>query len=312
MTPAISDRTIDPFASPPASDRPRLSAFERWAWRFFGRRSQRAPPNDALDQKLLQAHTGRTVPEYLAVVAFGTLVAGVVSCVLGAVVGTLLFSREGPTLAILFGILIAFAGTALTYLALSLEPSSRARQRGHAIDRELSSAVNFVSAMSCADVRVDEIFRELAEQPLYGEVAEEATWIARDTDLLGTDVLTALHSAARRSPSRRFQEFLQGVVATAESGGDLKPYFLNKSEQYEREGAISSQQGLERMGIFAETFVTVAVAFPLFLIVILAVFSMIDGANPALVVLLWATVLGLIPATQLAFGVISHAMSERL
>jgi hypothetical protein len=39
---------------------------------------------------------------------------------------------------------------------------------------------------------------------------------------------------------------------------------------------------------------------------------MIDGANPALVTILWATVLGLIPVTQLAFGAVAYALSERL
>jgi flagellar protein FlaJ len=312
VTPAIAEPTIEPIVSSRATGRPRLTTFERWAWKVFGRRAARAPPNETLDQRLLQAHSGRTAPEHLALVFAGTLVGAAVSIALGGILFWRLSVAAPISLALILGVLVALAGTVLTYRALSFEPASHARQRGQAIDRQLSSAVNFVSAMSCADVRVDEIFRELAEQPLYGEVAEEATWIARDTDLLGTDILTALHRAARRSPSRRFQEFLQGIVATAEGGGDLKPYFLNKSEQYEREGAISSQQGLERMGIFAEAFVTVAVAFPLFLIVILAVFSMVDGTNPTLILTLWATVLGLIPATQLAFGVISHGLSERL
>lgn len=310
--PALADRTLDPMTPTPTHGSRRLTAFQRWAWRIFGRRAERAPADELLEQKLLQAHIGLTAPEYLAFVFAGTLVGAIVSAGGGAVLTVELLPREPTLVAFGLGVLLGVAGPALAYLTLSLEPASRARQRGHAIDRQLGSAVNFVSAMSCADVRVDEIFRELAEQPLYGEVAEEATWIARDTDLLGIDVLTALREAARRSPSRPFQEFLQGVVATAESGGDLKPYFLNKSEQYEREGGIASQQGLERMGVFAEAFVTVAVAFPLFLIVILAVFSMIDGANPSLIVILWATVLGLIPATQLAFGVISHSLSERL
>lgn len=312
MTPVTADRADAPAASTSPREFARLTPFQRWAWRVFGQRAERAPPDEALDQRLLQAHVGLTGSEYRAFLLAGTLVGAFTSVVLGTLLCGVLFSRGPPSGAIGLGVLVGFSGSALSYLTLSFEPARRARERGRAIDRELGSAVNFVSAMSCADVRVDEIFRELAEQPLYGEVAEEAAWIARDTDLLGSDVLTALREAARCSPSRRWEEFLQGVVATAESGGDLKPYFLNKSEQYEREGAISSQQGLERMGIFAEAFVTVAVAFPLFLIVMLAVFSMIDGANPALIVILWATVLGLIPATQLAFGVISHSLSERL
>ena len=61
--------------------------------------------------------------------------------------------------------------------------------------------MSFVSAMSSADVNIDQIFKELGRQKIYGEVAEEAAWITRDTELLGVDILTAIRNGAQRSPS---------------------------------------------------------------------------------------------------------------
>ena len=72
--------------------------------------------------------------------------------------------------------------------------------------------MSFISAMASADVNIDVIFKELASQPIYGEIKNEAEWITRDTELLGIDILTAISKAAQRTPSTKFQEFLQGVV----------------------------------------------------------------------------------------------------
>src|SRR5207249_3966445 len=84
---------------------------------------------------------------------------------------------------------------------------------GHKIDKKISGAMSFISAMASADVPVDVIFKELSKQTIYGEVAREAEWITRDTELLGLDILTAIRKASQRSPSAKFQDFLQGVVS---------------------------------------------------------------------------------------------------
>src|SRR5207244_2008252 len=133
-----------------------------------------------------------------------------------------------------------------------------------------------VGAMASADVPVDVIFKELSKQTIYGEVAREAEWITRDTELLGLDILTALRKAAQRSPSSKFSDFLQGVVTTSTSGGQLKPYFLVKAEQFEKEDRLEMRKKMETLGMLAESFVTVVVAFPLFLVVIMAIMAVIS------------------------------------
>src|SRR6059036_3821269 len=108
--------------------------------------------------------------------------------------------------------------------------------------------------MASADVPVDVIFKELSKQTVYGEVAREAEWITRDTELLGVDILSAIRNAAGRSPSGKFQDFLQGVVTTSTSGGQLKPYFLMKAEQFEKEDRLEMRKRMETLGMLAESF----------------------------------------------------------
>src|SRR5207247_10635321 len=156
-----------------------------------------------------------------------------------------------------------------------------------------------------ADVPVDVILKELSKQTIYGEVAKEAEWITRDTELLGLDILTAIRKAAQRSPSSKFSDFLQGVVTTSTSGGQLKPYFLVKAEQFEKEDRLEMRKKMETLGMLAESFVTVVVAFALFLVVMMAIMALISKGSYGPIFVLMSVVVGLLVAVkQLGFNLV--------
>ncbi|HET6398995.1 MAG TPA: type II secretion system F family protein, partial [Candidatus Thermoplasmatota archaeon] len=121
---------------------------------------------------------------------------------------------------------------ALAYVLRLLLPDLRALTRARDIDAKLPYAINYISTMAAAGATPEQIFTSLSRQAIYGEVAQEAAWVARDLKVLGTDILTALSRATDRSPSARFQDFVQGMVTTLSSGGQLKSYLNSKSEQY--------------------------------------------------------------------------------
>ena len=114
--------------------------------------------------------------------------------------------------------------------------------------------------------------------------------------------MTAIRKASQRSPSGKFQDFLQGVVTTSTSGGQLKPYFLVKAEQFEKEDRLEMRKKMETLGMLAESFVTVVVAFPLFLVVIMAIMALISKGSSGTILLLLYVVVGLmIPLSQFGF-----------
>jgi flagellar protein FlaJ len=280
-----------------------LTPFQRWCWRTFRARIQAKPVDPLLEENLLKAHIRMRGDEYMATVYGTTVVAALALGAMGVVAFVLLDLVLG--LGLVLG-LIALVGipalSVLPYVLLPGQPASRAKTRGRNIDRRISIAMNFMSAMASADVNIDQIFKELSgQQRIYGDVADEAAWITRDTELLGVDILTAIKEGAIRSPSKRFQDFLQGVVTTATSGGQLKPYFLLKAEQYERENKLALLQRTETMGLMAEVFVIGVVAFPLFLIIILAIFAIIGGNGAFVLELLWVIVGLVIPLIEFFF-----------
>jgi flagellar protein FlaJ len=289
-----------------------LSGFQRWAWRTFRGRVLAKPPDPMLEENLVKSHMRMRADEYMATVYATTLVVAIVTVVAGVALGLIFITSGDAIIGILIAVALPVFGSIGAFFGLQSTPASKAKTRGRKIDLKISPAMSFVSAMASADVNVDQIFRELGRQKIYGEVAEEAAWITRDTELLGVDILTAIRNGAQRSPSKRFQDFLQGVVTTATSGGQLKPYFLLKAEQYERENKLAQLQRVETMGLLAETFVTVVVAFPLFLVIIIAIFAIIGGGGTFMLDILWAIVGLMIPLSQFGFIFFMYTLAQEM
>ena len=285
----------------------KLSKYQEFCWRTIGKIVHlRAKPNPRQESLLLQAHMRMRQEEFVAYVWMTTLLVGIIGALISVFFGTIFIAvlNISPALAIFFSVLVVVIPTLMTYVLINGTPGSKAKARKRDIDKRIGPAMSFISAMASADVNIDVIFKELSRQPIYGEIQKESEWITRDTELLGIDILTAISKAAQRTPSQRFQEFLQGVVTTSTSGGQLKPYFLQKAEQFEKEHKLEIRGQLETLGLMAESFVTVVVAFTLFLIVIMAIMAIVPGGGGSAsttITLLYAVVGLMVPLSQFGF-----------
>lgn len=285
----------------------KLTKYQEFCWRILGGFVRmRTKPSPKLEQSLLEAHIRMRPEEYQAYAWMSAILVLIVMAIISAVAGGIIWGFIGvdASLVLILTIMLIAIPPVVTYAILMGSPSSKAKSRGRDIDKRIGPAMSFISAMASADVNVDVIFKELSRQDIYGEIRNEAEWITRDTELLGTDILTAISKAAQRTPSTKFQEFLQGVVTTSTSGGQLKPYFLQKAEQFEKEYKLEMRSQLETLGLMAESFVTVVVAFPLFLVVIMAIMAIVPsgGASGEMTVtLLYLVVFLMIPISQFGF-----------
>ncbi len=296
-----------------------LDSYHKVAWKLMGKMAEKSVKKkkfSKLEMDLLKAHILLRPQEYLAYVYFTTLLVGVISIVMAAMLVLMGLSLGNKMITILFlliGIFMIVIIPIMTYFSLISSPASKAKKRAKDIDTHLPTAVNFIAALSSADVTVASIFKELSTRKEYGEIAKEAEWITRDTELLGKDILTAIEEASRRSPSIKWQEFLQGVITTATSGGRLKPFFMSKSEEYEKEKRLMLKKNMESLGLFAEIYVTVGVAFPLFLVVIIAIMALINKNSAAsTVMLLEIIVVVMIPVLIFVFSYFIYSTSKEV
>ncbi len=282
-----------------------LSPYKRFAFRIFKKLAEKNRNLGKLEDDLLKAHVLIRPIEYVSYVYLTTSLMFLPFILLFLI--TLFVGNFILTFLSIIGLILA---PTLTYILLMNNPSSVAKTRGKKIDGKLPPTMNFIAALSSADVNVDVIFKELALRQEYGEVAKEAEWITRDTELLGKDILTALKDAAKRSPSSKWSDFLQGVVTTSTSGGRLKPYFIAKGEEYENELKLQMKRTMETLSVFAESFVTVGVAFPLFLIIIVGIMGLITPSASMSIILLYFVVYLMLPILIGVFAWIIKSTSE--
>ena len=282
----------------------KLTSYQQTCIRIMGKKAnEQLNKYPDLEEWLLKARIRMRPEEYLAYVLFTDLISKISLILMGLLFILILPNILGYMMGLIL-ILMAF----LIKKMLLYMPKSKAKARARNIDKKLASAMSFVAALASADVNVDVIFKELSKQPIYGEIQKEAEWITRDTELLGIDILTAIKEGAKRSPSLKWQEFLQGVVTTSTSGGQLKPYFLVKLDEYEKENQLENKRRMETLGMLAESFVTVAVAFPLFLIVIMAIMAITNGQGASAIPMLYAIDALMIPGSQGMFIFIMYSM----
>ena len=300
----------------------KLTGYQQFCWKTMGNfvRSHKKL-NVELEEDLLKAHMKIRPEEYVACAWMSTLLSVIVSAIIALVFGIFIsemlhfsFLMRIITSCLIFVIIpivayIIHMGMPILWKGI---PASKGKSRARDIDARMTGAMSFISAMASANVPVDVIFKELSREKVYGEIQEEAKWITRDTELLGVDILTAIRKASKRSPSLKFQDFLQGVVTTSTSGGELKPYFLMKAEEYEKEDKLEMRKKMETLGMLAESFVTVVVAFPLFLVVILAIMAIVGGSAGATMMLLYAVVGVMIPMSQFMFIFVVWNMSQEV
>ncbi len=211
------------------------------------------------------------------------------------------------------GILV-FVMPALVGLIQLFTPGWQARSRGINMDRQIPYAASYVSAMAAANATPSQTFKSLARnKDIYGEISNEAAWIYHSIEFIGRDLVTTLKEAVDRTPSERFAEFIQGIIGTVTAGGNLKLYFLNRSEYYAQQNRVHVKDVLQQMALFSEAYVVVAVALPIFAMIIAVITFWVSGAGMKLEEIhMYLLVFGLFPLIQIVFSTIFYGLSQEV
>jgi len=152
----------------------------------------------------------------------------------------------------------------------------RAHARASQIEATLPRTVAFVYALSRSGMALPTVLETLSHnEDVYGEAARELGVAVRDMNTFGTDVITALERVAERTPSQNMAEFAENLASVLGSGRELSGFLHDQYERYQEEAEAQQEQYLELISTFAEAYVTVLVAGPLFFITILVVIGIV-------------------------------------
>jgi flagellar protein FlaJ len=176
-------------------------------------------------------------------------------------------------------VVVCFAvGTYVAYATLLRFPGIEKRNRAIRINLTLHNAVAYMYAMRRGGAQLMMIFHSLSDHSdIYGEVALEFRQIVRDADFFGYDLISAVRHLIETTPSEKLKNFLEDLLSVIESGGDMSEFLSMRVRLYQEEARFEQKQFLNFLAIVAESYVTLFVAGPLFLIIIMVIMGMIGS-----------------------------------
>ena len=168
-----------------------------------------------------------------------------------------------------------FAGYKLTLAYPALEKMTRTVK----INAGLHNAVAYMYAMRRGGAELLEVLKSLSDMSaIYGEVSYEFRQVVRDAEFFGYDVVSAIRHLSETTPSQKMRDFLQDMLSTVESGGDLSQFLHDRVHILQEEAKFEQKEFLQFLGLVGEIYVTVFIAGPLFLIVIMVVMGMMGSS----------------------------------
>jgi flagellar protein FlaJ len=215
---------------------------------------------------------------------------------------------------VLFGVGGSLFAAALTLTGFYLYPVLRADSVRRGLEDELPFVSGYMAILAGAGIPVANMFRSLAQVDSSFTISKEARTIVRDMELFGMDVISALEAASQRTPSTKFKELLEGLIATVHSGGNIERYLAQRSRLYMNLKKIALKRFSDILGVLAEFYVVLLVAGPLILVVMLGVMAMLGGGGQGLLdpklLLYLLTYLG-IPLGSIVFLILLDMVSPR-
>ncbi|QIO23549.1 type II secretion system F family protein [Haloarcula sp. JP-L23] len=289
---------------------------------------------DSVQTKLAEARMADNVEMFLARALAVGVIAGLALWLVGTLLGYLLVSilftgSEGPTfigvviqnetllaiiealklpfLILVTGVVFGAIGFGIGFGSLVSIPYFRASAREREINILLSDSISFMYALSVGGLNQLEILQAMAKaDDTYGEVAKEFQSIVLETEYFDTDYRTAVRNQALETPSDSLSQFLTDMLSIINSGGDMTSFLEDQKEKHMRTARQEQEKMLETLELFGEMYMTLSL-FPLLLIIILVIMSMMGNAQQTLI---YGTVYGLIPLTGMAFLVLVSTVTQ--
>jgi flagellar protein FlaJ len=284
------------------------------AYQLIGEKTEHILPLfEDLDQKLQKSGLKINFKAYVSLTVFASLL---ISFITFAIIPfPLIFALNIPLLpAFLFGIGGGLFAFAFSTFGFYFYPVYRADKIRRELEDELPFTIGYMAILTSAGVSPEKIFYSLSDLSVPLTVSYEAKNVVRDVNLFGLDVISALEEAAKRTPSERFREMLEGFISTVHSGSNLAAYLREKSKQYMKLKRINLKKYSDTLSMLSEFYVTLLLTGPLILVIMLTVMAMLGGGNLGILspdlILNLLTYVG-IPIGAIIFLIILDAVSPK-
>lgn len=295
--------------SPTISNKIKAIAFE-----LLGQKMERLLPLfEDLDLNLERSGLKINFKAYVSLTVFCTILMSLATLIV--IPFLLFFFAAIPALpTIMFGLGGSLFAMALTTVGFYGYPIYRADAIKRRLEDELPFTTGYMAILTSAGVSPENIFKSLSYLPVPLAVTAQAKDVVRDVNLFGSDIISALEEASKRTPSETFREMIEGFISAIDSGGNLAAYLRQKSMQYMKLKRISLKKYADTLSMLSEFYVAVLLTGPLMLVIMLTVMVMLGGGSLGIFgpdfLLSLLTYLG-IPLAAVTFLILLDGMSPK-
>lgn len=173
-------------------------------------------------------------------------------------------------------LMIALAGL-IAVVAMFVYPFNKTTTRNKNIGRNLPFAINQMGAIAGSGLPPETMLKLVAETEEYQEINVELKKIVDYIELFGYDITTAVTTVSANIPNPEFKELLEGMIATLESGGDLKTYFTQKTNEIMLNYKLEQEKRIKTITTYSDVYTGILIAGPLFFISVLSLVSILGG-----------------------------------
>jgi flagellar protein FlaJ len=261
---------------------------------------------DPLKEEVRKSNLGILFEMYVGKMLFLSLLSFII--VFAFIVSLFVILGVGIIFTTIGAVLIS---SAMAFIILTLYhsyPFHLLTSRENSIESNMPFAISHIASIAASGVPPYIAFKLISNVKEYGEVSNESRRIVRNVEAFGMDLTSALGNVADRTPSVKFKQFLHSVSSTIETGGDLKKFLENASKEALFEYRIVREKYMQTLGTYADFYIAVLIAAPLFFISTLSVMSLVGGQvfGMSIPTAMRVGIYALIPLLNVVFIVFIH------
>ena len=224
-------------------------AYKKYCY-LLGRELDRSP-NPSIARMLYQVDAEMTPGMFISLWIVTTLAAGAGMLCAGLLLFATPFSPfqlEQPLLYILIFPVIGIGGVGIGFpFYLQTQISNKKMD----IERKLPYALSFMSILASSGATPLDVLRRVARED-YGQISNEFKKVLFRTDVLGEDVVTAMHSLVNNTPCELFRDICIDITNIIYSGGGLKGYLEGKSKELMSIRRQTYKEFVDSLAVFGE------------------------------------------------------------
>jgi flagellar protein FlaJ len=156
-------------------------------------------------------------------------------------------------------------------------------QRKSEINNRFHLMITHMTVLATTKIDRMEVFRTLAEEDEYGELAMEMHRIVQLVDTWNQSLDDACRRRAKEVPSDAFSDFLDRLAYTLGAGQSLEDYLLSEQEQIIQHYTTVYRSSLDSLEVMKDLYLSMILSMT-FALVFAVVLPVLTGTNPTMTV----------------------------